>query len=76
MDNNAEEQYLRWVNTISKKEELEKEIEAIIDRENSDDTINKIIDSLLEEITIIDEIMMTSSISYNYSSTLFLFQET
>lgn len=57
MDNNAEEQYLKWVNTISKKEELEKEIEAIIDRENSDDTINKIIDSLLEEITIIDEII-------------------
>ena len=48
-NDNSEEQYLKWVSTISSEEEFKSEIEAIADRENSENTINRIINSLIEE---------------------------
>ncbi len=61
MNDNYEHQYLMWLSTTASEEELKEEINKIIDLENNGDVINRILDSLFEEIKTIDLLMKSEN---------------
>lgn len=62
MTHTNEEQYLIWLASLTSKEEILNEINAIIDYEQNSITLEKIINSLLEELTIINSLAKEASI--------------
>ena len=57
VDNNYESEYLVWLASIATKEEMLIEIEKIIDYENSEEVLKKILDGLLSELETIDSLL-------------------